>query len=213
MTKNQKQKINKNLPTTHYSPQTTHSGFTLIELLVVVTIMVLLVLFYIPQHRQFARRNELRMAAQEMKEKILQAQAYALAPQHTDINPEDEKNFPYYRFVFYPESPVKYEIRMGAVDYTGDVSTTQLADEPDPIETGYLPKNISFLGGPDEIINNINEKNEGTIIFKIPSGDCYYAWQPDRTGNREYTFKNQANETATIQINLDSCKVTTEENF
>ena len=54
--------------------------------------MVLLLIFYIPQHRGVARKNELKMVAQEMKEKILQAQSYALAPQHTDLNPED-KNF------------------------------------------------------------------------------------------------------------------------
>ena len=193
MAKNQKQEI-KN-----------RSGFTLIELLIVVTIVILLVLFYIPQHRQFARRNELRMAAQEIKEKILQAQAYALAPQHTDLNPND-KNFPYYRFLFYTNDPngVRYEIKAGAIKYDYELPRVPTAEELEgeigPIETGYLPKNITV------------SEQEGTIIFKIPDGDCYYAWV-DQTGEKEYVFQNEIGETATIKINLDSCKITTEENF
>ena len=137
-----------------------------------------------------------------------------MAPQHTDINPEDEKNFPYYRFVFYPDGPkgIKYEIKMGAVDYTGDVPTAQLGNESSPIETGYLPKDISYVAGSGTL-NIINNEEQGTIIFKIPSGDCYYAWQPNKTGKKDYVFQNEVGELATIRINLDSCKITTEENF
>ena len=189
-----------------------NTGFTLVELLVVIAIMVLLVLFYIPQYRQFARRNELKMAAQEMKEKILQVQSYALAPQHTKPDPEENFPFSYYRFVFYPDDPkgIRYEINMGSINYNDTTPTAeQLQNERTSIESGYLPKEISYVIGSGTL-NTIDGEQQGNFIFKIPNGDCYYAWQPDRTGDKKYTFENQVNETVTIWIMLDSCKVTTE---
>ena len=96
---------------------------------------------------------------------------------------------------------------MGAVDYTNDeVPAAQLADEPNPIEAGYLLKNISFVSGE---LNEIGGEQEGTIVFKIITGDCLYAWK-EQSQSSIYTFSNQAGEEASIILDLASCKVDTE---
>jgi len=205
------------------------SGFTLIELVVVIAIVILLLILYIPSYRRFALKDELRMGIQQMKEGILHAQGLAFAPQYThqDSNQDSNKKLTYYRFIFYPgetsdESPIKYEIRAGDYNledldcYSSSSATGSLPNWEDvfetlPFETGYLPENIRFLG-PTNKLREIDGKKQGTIIFKLVDGKCFYNWEEfcptPPTAPPKYTFKNEAtSEQASVILNLVSCQV------
>jgi len=177
-------------------------GFTLIELLVSIAIIILLVAVYIPYHRQFATKNELNMAIQEIQEKILEAQGLALAPR------EQDQNISYYRFVFYPQqTPIEYKILTGNYDLSQlPPSSDQITNEK-LMDLGHLPKNIELKAG---ITNFFNSRQEGTIIFKATAGNCYYAWRNSDSltlNEQRYTFVNQLGNQSSIVINLDSCKI------
>jgi len=176
-----------------------HYGFTLIELLVTISIMILLVIFFIPQYQAFSRRNELRMTLQEMKEKVLQAQSFSLAPRDAD------KGVTYYRFVFYPNNPngIKYEIRSGDYDLTKNPQNQTLTEIV--VDQGYFSKNISYKSGSGELYN-INNQNQGTFVFQVISGNCNY-WHTQSPAT--YTFYNIVNETDSLNLDLSSCKVST----
>jgi len=194
--------MNKKLLTTYYKSQTT-LGFTLVELLISISIIILLVAVYIPYHRQFATKNELNMAMQELNEKVLQAQSLALAPR------EQDQNISYYRLVFYPrQSPIEYKILVGDYDLNNLPPTPEQIRDEKQIDQGFLAKNIELKAG---VTNFFNGKQEGTIIFKATSGNCYYAWRSrdslTPSDEQSYIFANQLGNQSSIVINLDSCKV------
>ena len=55
-------------------------AFTLIEALVVVGILIILLIMSIPAYRSYSKRNELRNAAEKIRQAIIEAQNMALAP-------------------------------------------------------------------------------------------------------------------------------------
>ena len=56
------------------------NGFTLIEMIVVISILAIMVAVSIPAYRSYGRRNELRNAAQQVRQALVEAQNMALAP-------------------------------------------------------------------------------------------------------------------------------------
>jgi prepilin-type N-terminal cleavage/methylation domain-containing protein len=70
------------------TPKTQHlkpnRGLTLIEMIAVIAILGLLLILAIASYRNYRQRNNLKIAAQEIRSALVEASDYALAPQHQD---------------------------------------------------------------------------------------------------------------------------------
>ena len=189
----------------------TKFGFTLIELLVTIFITVLLVTLFIPQYRSYSQRNALKLAVQEMKEKILLTQSLAYAPQ--DKKQSSEKNptkpYTYYRFVFYPDNPegIKYEIKVGDYDKLEQtpISLNNADNYEKVIESGILAKTITYSGSASSL-NRIDNFKQGTVVFQMISGKCDF-WHTSSQSPLIFEFTNEKGDKATLEINLETCAV------
>jgi prepilin-type N-terminal cleavage/methylation domain-containing protein len=172
-------------------------GFTLIELLITLFITVLLVTLFIPYQRQFAKKNDLNTSMQQMKEEIFKAQSLAFAPASGNN---------YYRFVFYPnDNPISYQVLAGNSSSLDDPLNFQPNSTEKVIENGTFPSDIQYKSGV--IYKNIgNNKNQGTIIFGAPKGECDFLHAP---GSIDYTFvlKDDATQQSIISVDGNTCAV------
>lgn len=123
------------------------SGFTLIELVISTGIIMLVVASTLPAFLQFQAKQNLVSAAQSVRDMILEAQNYALAPR-----PEKPVGGDLYRIVFLTSDPPGYQI---------DEYNPTTPDSPwDTVKIGGLPSGISFCSfSHDELFSGSRRRD------------------------------------------------------
>ncbi len=178
---------------------------SLIEILVVLGIMVLFLAIAIPAYGVFERRNALNLNTQKVKDSILEAKNYALAPRTE--KPDTVNNYLIY---FAPDGDMnKYEIG------EGDPNNPQDPKNYSVIVTRDLPSNITFSnrcwikfsvsgqGGIPAIATNPNQctpANSGACCYNANRSDSGISGNVltipvQHTENQEYKY---------IKINLST---------
>ncbi|MFY9484139.1 MAG: prepilin-type N-terminal cleavage/methylation domain-containing protein [Patescibacteria group bacterium] len=113
-------------------------AFTLVELMVTVGIVVLVASLALPNLADFKKQQSLKRTVLELRNKLLEAQTFSLAPRR------DDADLLGYAFGFLPATG-KYGI--AKVSSRPRSTITNLTDDPQLIEVSNLPSGV-FFGSP-----------------------------------------------------------------
>ncbi len=174
-------------------------GFTLIELVITVGILALLSSMTLPSLRKYQRQMDAKVAAQELRTSILQAQSYALAPRVSYTGKTPISNYVLYldRSVL----PHTYKImeNYGVVDAGGASLQAEV-----PGTKHILPENLSF-----DSFGWVNPaSSQAAIVFStagsVGRGKIDYVaskWTTD--ANAVITIENSIDSSANWQVTIN----------
>lgn len=142
-------------------------GYTIIELLVSTGIIILMLAISLPGFNNFQRQQQLKMAAEQVRDVIIEAQHYALAPrsaQDTGVGKPSGADF--YRTTFIRNNN-RYEISEQSPDASGQLtSDADIALFGTLIKSGQLPNGVTFCKFSDpRLVVGLNETT-GSIPSK-----------------------------------------------
>ena len=144
-------------------------GFTLIEMVTTISIISLLVAMGVPAFASYQRHNTVRIAAQDIKGFILEAQNLANNPR-----PED-KGRDYY-FARINKSTAEISLGVGNFTAAGRRGSESDIKEPRSLGNDVLIQSII----PDRVAGG--DENVGTYIFIIPTGDIMFDYREPYPG-------------------------------
>lgn len=137
-------------------------GFTLIEMVTVIGIISILVAMGVPAFAAYQRHNSIRIAAQDIKGYILEAQNLSLNPR-----PEDKGKDYYFARVNFSGSEPQISLGVGSFNNGRKGAENFIKDErslgSDVTVTGVTPDRVA--GGDDRV---------ATYVFIIPTGDIMF---------------------------------------
>lgn len=140
-------------------------GFTLIEMVTVIGIISILVAMGVPAFAAYQRHNSIRIAAQDIKGYILEAQNLSLNPR-----PED-KGWDYY-FARFKKTNAEISLGVGKFKDDGrrdlDPNSEKSIKNPRSLGNDVSIESIQ----PDRIVNG--DENIATYVFIIPTGDIMF---------------------------------------
>jgi len=140
-------------------------GFTLLELIVTVSIITLLVVAGAPAFNSYARNNSTRIAAQDVKNYILEAQSLS---QGVNVN-DRGKDFYYFEINFSGNAQNNGKIEIGA----GDFDNNGFAVKNKVIKSSKIDSEAWI-----EKVRPINRDNEDSLIYNyffiVPTGQILF---------------------------------------